>query len=364
MSDPSVWKDDLLGEGFEATELTLAPDSEGDVCATLVRYRRRPVAQEEGRRPWWSPRRWFPRVLALPRLPALPFLRPLPRSTQRRPAFDVLYVHGWSDYFFQRQLAKYWTARGAEFYALDLRKYGRSLRPHQTPGYVDSLETYDEDIAAALAVMRAQTRRPLILMGHSTGGLTLSLWAARNPGEAVGLVLNSPWLEFQMGMAARALLEPMVDLGKHMLPLSQYPQFDLGFYSRATSDAFDGTWDIDTRWKPERGFRGTRGWLSAIFHGQATVSEGLGIATPVLVLLSQRSVLQVKWTPDMSHADTVLDVEAVAQRAVDLGSDVTIRRFDGALHDVVLSERGVRRQVWRAIDAWLPRATQGTPQPE
>jgi len=327
MRDAAVWTADVLGHGFEATELALEPDVEGEVCATLVRHR-----PAHGRFAWLSRLR---------------------KSRGQR--FDVLYVHGWSDYFFQRSLAHFWAARGAAFYALDLRKYGRSLRDHQTPGYIDDLATYDEDIAAALAVMRVDTRRPLVLMGHSTGGLTLSLWAARHPDEAVGLVLNSPWLEFQMGTTARALLEPMIDLGKHLLPLSQYPQFDQGYYSRTTSTRFQGEWDIDARWKPDLGFRGTRGWLSAIFHGQGKVESGLGLTLPVLVLLSQRSVLQPSWSDDMLHADTVLDVDAVARRAVDLGSNVTIRRLDGALHDVVLSEKPVRRQVWGAIAAWLPR---------
>jgi alpha-beta hydrolase superfamily lysophospholipase len=327
------WSEDVLGHDFEATELTLPPDAEGEVCATLVRHRR----------PSWSPRHWSPLQWS-----------PLQWSRQR-PSFDVLYVHGCSDYFFQRELAEFWTERGATFYALDLRKYGRSLRPHQTPGYIDDLETYDEDIAAALAVMRSHSRRPLVLMGHSTGGLTLSLWAARHPGEAVGLVLSSPWLEFQMGPAARALLEPMVELGKRLLPLGQYPQFDHGFYSRSISTRFEGEWDVEARWKPDLGFRANRGWLSAIFRGQAHVGEGLGLPMPVLVMLSQRSLLQAAWTPEMAHADVVIDVDAAAHRAVDLGSDVTIRRFEGALHDVVLSEKPVRDAVWNAIRDWLPR---------
>ena len=66
---------------------------------------------------------------------------------------DVLYVHGWSDYFFQRELAEFWTRRGARFYALDLRRYGRSLRDGQSPGYIDSLDDYDDDIGAALRAM-------------------------------------------------------------------------------------------------------------------------------------------------------------------------------------------------------------------
>ena len=348
MSDAAIvngnaqWREDVLGHGFEATELTLLPDAEGEVCATLVRHR--PAAGN------WLARLRLPRL----RLSRTWLSQPWPT---RRPRFDVLYVHGWSDYFFQRELAEFWTAHGATFYALDLRKYGRSLREHQTPGFIDDLATYDEDIDAALAVMRERSRRPLLLMGHSTGGLTLSLWAARHPDEAVGLVLNSPWLEFQMGTAARALLEPMVELGKRLLPLSQYPQFDQGFYSRATSTRFEGEWDIDERWKPDLGFRGTRGWLSAIFHGQARVGEGLGLTLPVLVMLSQRSQLHAAWSPEMLRADVVIDVDAVAHKAVDLGSDVTIRRFDGALHDVVLSAKPVRRLVWDAIESWLPRVT-------
>ena len=60
----------------------------------------------------------------------------------------MLYVHGWSDYFFQKRLARFWTSRGARFFALDLRKYGRSLHEGQTPGYITDLATYDEDISA------------------------------------------------------------------------------------------------------------------------------------------------------------------------------------------------------------------------
>ena len=34
----------------------------------------------------------------------------------------VLYVHGWSDYFFQTHLADFWNEQGFDFYALDLRR--------------------------------------------------------------------------------------------------------------------------------------------------------------------------------------------------------------------------------------------------
>lgn len=54
----------------------------------------------------------------------------------------VLYVHGWSDYFFQTHLADFWNKQGFDFYALDLRRYGRNLRPGLFAGYITDLDHY------------------------------------------------------------------------------------------------------------------------------------------------------------------------------------------------------------------------------
>ena len=51
-------------------------------------------------------------------------------------------VHGWNDYFFQTHLAREISRLGGAFYALDLRKYGRSMRPHHTPNYVTDLREH------------------------------------------------------------------------------------------------------------------------------------------------------------------------------------------------------------------------------
>src|SRR5690349_1668932 len=100
------WVPDVLGDEFEQFTLELADDDQGPVVATLVRALPASVG-------WWERLRG-----------RMPLLHDV----------DVLYVHGWSDYFFQKRLARFWTSRGARFFALDLRKYGRSLRDGQTPG--------------------------------------------------------------------------------------------------------------------------------------------------------------------------------------------------------------------------------------
>ncbi|MDM7890736.1 alpha/beta hydrolase [Curtobacterium caseinilyticum] len=315
------WHEDVLGTPFERLELPLAPDREGEVVATLVRRRRSPTDL-------------------------------LLHAHGPLHGVDVLYVHGWSDYFFQVELAERVEALGARFHALDLRKYGRSLRPHQTPGFVDDLTVYDEDIAAALdaifAEHRGGPRRRLVPMGHSTGGLTLSLWAARHPELVDGLVLNSPWLEFQASAVGRALVAPVIKLGARRNPLAPMPAVDPGFYTRTVSE----TWTYDQHWRPDRGFPLHPGWLAAVFDGQARVEAGLGIAVPVLVLLSDKSMLQPRWDDGMARADVALNVDVVAHRALSLGSEVTVRRVRDAVHDVVLSAPEVREHVYDAIARW------------
>jgi len=321
------WQDDLLGRGYQQLSLPLPADGEGEVAATLVRYRPSPAH------------------LVPPFAPA--------RGT------DVLYVHGWSDYFFQTGLAEYWHGVGARFHALDLRKYGRSLRAHQTPGYVANLATYDADIEAALTAMGHGTaaarpsRRRLVLMGHSTGGLTLSLWAARNPGRASAIVLNSPWLEFQTGGVGRAFITPLVQLGARVQPRGTLPQVDLGFYTRSVSAELGGEWTYESKWRPVRGFPAHRAWLNAVLEGHAAVAAGLGIEVPVLTLLSARSTILPRWSEQMRSSDSVLVVEDIARAAVRLGSTVTVARIEGALHDVTLSAEEPRTAAYAGLTRWL-----------
>jgi len=320
------WQPDVLGEPFEQLTLPLRPDNEGEVVATLVRY------------------------VPAPRLADLRPHRPAAET-------DVLYVHGWSDYFFQKELAQFWHDRGARFFALDLRKYGRSLREGQTPGFVDDLATYDEDIEAALTVLGhgegSTSHRKLILLGHSTGGLTLSLWTNRHPGRAHALVLNSPWLEFQAGGPGRAALAPLIDLHARLDPKAALPNVDLGYYTRSVSKTMDGEWDYDLAWRPVRGFTVHPAWLTAILAGHARVAAGLSLDVPVLTLLSARSALLPYWTPEMMSSDIVLVVQDIAKRALGLAPTVTVSRIDGALHDVFLSREQPRGVAYAEMERWI-----------
>ena len=86
---------------------------------------------------------------------------------------------------------------GFDFYAIDLRKYGRSLRSHQTPNYITDLADYDEELDEAVRIIRAEGHDVVVLLGHSTGGLIAPLWANRRRGRQLidAIVLNSPFFD-------------------------------------------------------------------------------------------------------------------------------------------------------------------------
>lgn len=312
------WEPDILGDDYVARTLPLRPDDEGEVVATLVRY-------------------------------APPTTEPL------RPSRVILYVHGWSDYFFQTGLAEYCHARGAAFYALDLRKYGRSLRPHQTPGYIDDLDAYDEELEASLDVIRAElgVHARLMIMGHSTGGLIASLWAQRHPGAVSGLVLNSPWLELQGSSVLRHLSGPAVARLARFQPKAPLPNIDPGYYARTLDVASGGEWTYNATWRPTPSYPVRAGWLRAITIGHARIARGLSIDVPIVMLCSSRTIISPRWTEDMRAADVVLDVELLARRAVQLGSHVTVIRVKDGLHDLSLSPRPVRDRFYAEIDRWV-----------
>ncbi|WP_433674835.1 alpha/beta hydrolase [Microbacterium gorillae] len=338
-----TWIPDVLGDGFEQTTLPLGSDDEGEVVATLVRL-----------------------------LPAPPsFWDRLRRKQTLFHDVDVLYVHGWSDYFFQKRLARYWAGLGARFFALDLRKYGRSLRAGQTAGYVTDLSTYDEDIAAALGAMgwdaaRGHSDRRLVLLGHSTGGLTLSLWAARHPGVATGVILNSPWLTLQLPQTTRALVASVLSWSSQHWPTEPGPQLDGGFYTRAQREVAEPDDEpVNLDWRPEQTMPVYAGWLHAIVQGQNRVQAGLDIDAPVCVMTSARSAVPLRWSEELTQVDSVLVVADIVQAATHLGRTVWLERIDGALHDVFLSQHDAREDAYRRLDltarrmltASLPEAT-------
>jgi alpha-beta hydrolase superfamily lysophospholipase len=299
---------------LEAASLALHPDDTGPLTATLVR-----------RRSGASP-------------------------TRRA----VLYVHGYNDYFFQSDLADWFAARGLDFYAVDLRRYGRSLLPDQTPNYTSDLQEYDEDLDAVLDVLTAEGHQRLVLVGHSTGGLITPLWLARRPGAPVdGLALNSPFLEFKQPAAIRAVVGRTASaLARHQ-PLRVVPAGIDTNYGDSLHASRRGEWDYDLGWKPSPGFAIRLGWLRAIVEGHRTLHAGLDLRVPTLVMSSTRTVTTRGWSDDLRRGDSVLDADSIARWAPAIGRNVTVVRIEDGMHDLYCSPRPARDRAYETTATWL-----------
>ncbi|HEX2314111.1 MAG TPA: alpha/beta hydrolase [Thermomonospora sp.] len=306
---------DVLGPEYEAIVLPMGEDSEGEVVATLVRRR----ATDPSRR-------------------------------------AVLYVHGFVDYFFQKHLADFYVGLGFDFYALDLRKYGRSLLPHQTPNFVESLTEYFPEIDEAVRIVREVDGHDVLLVNaHSTGGLTTALWADRVKGRGLvdGLFLNSPFLDMNVPAPVRVAGDVVSRALRGRLPKAKLPAPTSDLYARSLHRDHEGEWEFDVAWKPLLGFPVRAAWLAAIRRGQARLHAGLAIDVPVLVMASARSVKRRPGVADLSSADAVLNVEHMARWAPRLGPHVTLVRIDGGVHDLVLSAKEVREQVFGELERWI-----------
>jgi alpha-beta hydrolase superfamily lysophospholipase len=318
-TDPGQTGDpDILGPPYTSRTLQLQPDDEGDVVATLVH---RPAATATGK--------------------------------------AVLHVHGFADYFFQTGAADFWCERGYDFYALDLRKYGRSLLPHQTPNYVADLGNYYEELDLAYAEVSA-AHDHVVLSAHSTGGLTVPLWASDRGLEVAGMVLNAPWLDMHGDALTRNLAMPVLHrIGAHRARLA-IPRKVSGIYARSLHHEHDGEWEFDLGWKPLQSWPVYAGWIRAIRMGQARVAAGIEVHAPVLVLSSTRSGHPASIEdPDVYTTDIVLDVEQIRRRAALLGRHVTLTQVEGAMHDVTLSRPEVRKVVFDEVARFLTAYVDG-----
>lgn len=313
-SDDAVWGEpDILGTRYHAETIDLADDDEGTVVATLVS-----------------------------------------RKAQGTTNRAVLHLHGYCDYFFQTPAADYWVERGYDFYALDLRKYGRSIRPHQTANFVTDLRHYFEEIDEAIQRVRERDRHDhVVLTAHSTGGLIAPLWADDRRPELAGMILNSPWLDLHGNFLIRTAGTTAIDQVGARRPYLTIPRTVSGLYAQSLHKDHRGEWEFDVAWKPIESWPVYAGWLRAVRRGHARIHRGVDVGAPVLVMTSGGSSYPRVWDDTVTGSDIVLDVDQIRKWAHKLGDQVTLIRIPGALHDITLSAEPVRKHAFEEISRWL-----------
>lgn len=314
MLDFVNYKEDILKEGFEQYSFSLKDDYEGTVRATLVR-------------------------------------RLTPNSGKA-----VLYIHGFNDYYFQKELAFKFNERELNFYALDLRKYGRSYLPHQKFNDIRNLRYYYEEILYALKIMQEEGNKEIILMGHSTGGLIVTLFAKDHPDSDLysGIILNSPFYDFNLSPLEKKALPILSLLGKKF-PTVKIPGGFSKAYGKSIHKDYDGEWDYNLDWKPNVAPHVNLGWIRAIYKAQKELKKEFHITSPVLIIHSLHSLSNKKDKNQIHTTDIILDIHQIDRIARNIKGDVEIIAIENAIHDLILSRKQVREQVYNTMYDWLIR---------
>jgi alpha-beta hydrolase superfamily lysophospholipase len=267
----------------------------------------------------------------------------------------ILFVHGFVDYFFHNEFADWANSIGLNFYAVDLRKYGRSLLPHQKPNNFKHYEEYFEDFDLAIDYIKGVDKNDdLILYGHSTGGLLTALYANHHRESKLinKLILNSPFFDFNISFISKKLIPFISNIGKIFPNISSPEKLKTGYASSIHSD-FKGEWNFNLDWKPIEGFGLNFGWINAIHTAQKELKKGLEIKCPVLVMYSSKSITPGDYSEDMHFADSVLNVEHIAKYAKVIGPDVIEVKIEDGLHDLLLSRKDVRIKVYSIMTKFL-----------
>lgn len=279
-------------------------------------------------------------------------LKKLSESDSKIPV-SVLYIHGFIDYFFQYEIANRLVESGVDFYALDLRKYGRSLMDHQKPNIIDDLSTYYEEIAKGIEIIKSNAiNKKLILIGHSTGGLIASLFAKDHQKLIDGLILNSPFFQFNEPAWKLLVMIPLVRLLNKIAP-------ELGLNSlsevnpKSLHKDYFGEWNFNKKWKPIENFPAYIMWINAIRNGHNRIHKGLGLEIPVLVLCSDKSFRKKKYASNAQISDSVLDVNHIEFFSNQLSKKVEIVKIHNALHDVYLSIKPAREKAFSYTIDWI-----------
>jgi len=265
------------------------------------------------------------------------------------PGFDrpaVLYVHGFCDYFFQTHLCDAIESAGYRFYALELRRYGRSIAPGNRPNQARDISDYFLEIDWAIDFITK--RHPYIAgaVAHSTGGLILSHYFKEPSRYFQGsdhlhrvrcLVLNSPFLKFNLPKKETALVK-LAALSGGVLPYYKLPQKISGCYGKTLHKSQLGEWDYNLNYKPLYGFPFYPMWFRMITRAHAEIAHGLGVPLPIFALRSSRSQFPNDPPgPDDFFADTVLNVNDIRELAPLLGPRVDPCVIENGMHDLYLS---------------------------
>ncbi len=272
----------------------------------------------------------------------------------------VVLLNGRSEFVEKHQeTADAFRRRGFDVVSFDWRNQGLSGgRPADNPQKhaLDDFDRLTDDLDAFVdGVAAPNAAGPLVLFGHSMGGLVAALHLARRPNLYRAAILSAPMFDIVTDpwprWLARALADAAVRAG-----FGDVYAFGQRDYDPAQDAPFRPDNPITSdprRWavfhdafaaRPELRLGGvTFGWVRAALRASDRVRRTVplgAVATPVLVLSAPN--------------DAIVNAAAHGEVARRFG-DATLRVYPDARHEVLMERDPIRDRAWADIDAFLDR---------
>ena len=225
----------------------------------------------------------------------------------------LLLVHGIAEHAGRYpHVASRFATAGITTHAYDQRGFGGS-GGHR--GYVDRWSQYHDDVEDRLAAVRAASRGlPVVLYGHSMGGLIVLGYALADPPRPLPdlLVLSAPAIDAVVPRWKRTLASLLANLAPRFAVANDFPKGGL-----SSDPAVEAAYLID----PVRVPRSTTRLGSAFFREQARVqaviARGAPLPVPTYVLHGTDDPIVPEW----------------ASRSLEGRANVTRRIYPGLHHE-------------------------------
>jgi alpha-beta hydrolase superfamily lysophospholipase len=267
----------------------------------------------------------------------------------------VLYIHGYMDYFFQHHLATFFIDKGISFYAIELRKYGSSIKKYQHENFFKNIAEYDEEISFVLNKIKHDGHSKIIVNGHSTGGLLATRYMLSGADKHLvsGIILNSPFLELNIPEIAKRIL-PLVTPLAHLFPYLKVNRLP-SMYTESLHKNYKGRWDFNLDYKPVPSFITYSGWLRGVLRAQKEIRKSKIENLPTVIFHSDKSYFRTTWDDLVYTSDVVLNVDDISFLGRKIYPDADIIEIKDAVHDIVLSAADVVEDYFSHISEWLKK---------
>jgi alpha-beta hydrolase superfamily lysophospholipase len=138
------------------------------------------------------------------------------------PERSLLLVHGLAEHSGRYEHFGAWFAeRGCAVHAYDQFGHGRSDGPR---GHIRKFSDFLDDLEVMLAFVRSTApERPIVLLGHSMGGLIVTGFASERAPDVAGVVISSGALQLGDGVSRVSLT-----LANLLAPILPRIRFDAG----------------------------------------------------------------------------------------------------------------------------------------